>query len=530
MKTLLRFSVLPCLLLVACDPPPPPSNVPPPADHHLEVWAAGKQQWSDDLANVTFPSWAFGVDTLGQVPSLGLAPDNQVTLKYTIEGAEVQFNAGQLLALARDPIELRDTIQAVPAGDLGAFEKVVDGCELPDGVLLDTQFDVFAKPPQARAQSTVATSSFYPRCHSPQRPTGPASVPNGQSSIATLETFRAGLCAQSVPLDDVLSRVLAGLDAEIATGLDSSGCVDATGGGAALAYVTHQSVRVPDTFPTGAFTLAYSFHGQIGAPLPDIDTGLTASFRWWLDHGRPGVTGTVNALSASGYKSTETTTELQAAVTQTIPAVLGAEFDSRLATPFPLDTPGASVCATDADCSGQVCLPSKFRSGQKTCQALPVGLCELDPAGPQSVSATVEQCGSLAKFLEPNVRAGGATMNLSQAQVDAAWVTASEQTEDGRYKHLRCRRPDPQSKARCEYVVDVKRLNVKPGQLDLVFFDDAAETSQSAFALNLALVRLGSPDALCQASASGERHALQRSSFKVVARSHNVLECLGNNL
>lgn len=80
-----------------------------------------------------------------------------------------------------------------------------------------------------------------------------------------------------------------------------------------------------------------------------------------------------------------------------------------------------------------------------------------------SENATPSQCDAAMKFLEPAVRAGGEAVSLSQVQINDAWATASELGSDGRYKHVRCRRPDTRSKARCEYAFDVKRMNVKPG-------------------------------------------------------------------
>ena len=532
------------LFVGACNPTPPPT-----VSYDLEVRSKGSLLFGTSVPNTTFPSIAWGPIALGPTPAIPLSASNDLRVRLHVAGPNVSdLNPAQVAIYARNPEEFRSTLDAI-VNDPGAWANQTDRCALPDVVYLTATHEPFAPPDTVDAISTssLVTSSFWSRCF--PSPTGPGAVPLGQGSIKTLTTYRVGACRVRVPLGDIVEPVLDGLDDGLVGTIHERGlgCVDLDRYAEAVTYTSHQSVnRVFDPLPTGGFSVLYGADAHIFAPFPDIHLDFNARFQFRLQAGRLSVVPTTNALTVTGYNAPSLQTTLSDAINTAIPTALFNRVDQKLGVSPGVPSSVAPLCSSDTDCGATQICSSPDQGAAKRCLLPAFGLCDLE-TGPDGLPTTDVSLGGgncTAGIITAGtlLNTGAASIGLSAPDLAVLNATAFATHVAGNqqiYDHWRCRRPsngqeDPAEKNRCTYVLDVRRINVHPDTVDLVFFDDRGELDNSNVAAYVALAGANLQGELCQDPPDFDtpRSFLRDSRPRrrvVVANYRDALSCAANN-
>ena len=533
------------LFVGACSPTPPPT---PTVSYDLEVRSKGSLLFGTSVPNSGFPSIAWGPIALGPTPALPLFAANDLRVRLHVAGPNVSdLNPAQVAIYARDPQEFRSTLDTI-VNDPAAWANETDRCALPDVVYLTATHDPFAPPNTVDAISTssLVTSNFWSRCF--PTPKGPGAVPLGQGSIKTLTTYRVGACRVRVPLSDIVEPVLDGIDGVLSGTIQDQGmgCADLTRYAEAVTYTADQSVnRIPDPLPSGGFSVLYGADVHIFVPKPDVHLDFNARFEFLLQGGRLTVAPSTNSLNVTGDNAAALQATLADGINNGIPTALYNRVDEKLGVSPGVPNSSAQGCASDADCGGTLICSSATKDGPKQCLLPAFGLCdpETGPDGLPTNAVTVEGGNCTLAFSRAStlLTQGAGVLGLS-ANVGAMQGTAFARHVVGNqtvYDHWQCRRPtngraDPTERNRCTYVLDVKRINVHPDTVDLVFFDDRNEFTNSNVAAYVALAAGNLQGELCQDPPDFDSpRSFVRSSRPqqrlITANYRDVVSCLANN-
>lgn len=490
-------------VLAGCPPPPQPS--PSPLDQTIIIRSNFVPRFFANV-NSTQYSWQWGQQAMGNVPSIALSGGNRVDALFNVAGVNVPNNLSVLAVFARDPREVTDVLDST---NLHVdWVLAYNGCRLPRVQ--------FMFPPGGPSPAGIGgpwvTSHFFPTCQTGL--VGPAADPDGFGSIKSLRTYRRGQCSTMVRINPIVDELMSSLQDGV-VGVDEivkePKCTDVNQRSFdGFSYLTHKSVDLADSGPSGGFALL--FHAYYHHYIPfAVDTGLDFNYRYELRlaDGRLGVSPFRNDLSTSGFHAGDAFTALAKALDQTIPDNILRATDERqvISPPF---LGNALACNVDGDCGlGFACLPSADPQNApgRFCRQLAFGECA-QVSGPfggpptENLPDSDMQCAPARAAWATRIGLGGAALGLSGPERTALVATAN-QVLNGTFVNWRCQQPthgrlDPSEKFRCQYVVKAKRVNVYPRDAELVWFDEV-ETGNQAFAAYAALVNSGEQGQLCTA-------------------------------
>lgn len=487
---------------LGCPPPPQPSSS--PLDQTIIIRSKTVPVWFANVNNAQY-SWQWGQVAMGNVTGLALGGANTVDTLYNVSGTNTQNDLSVLAIFARDPREVTD---ALDASDSSVdWELAYQDCALPRVKLMFPA----GGPSPAAIGGPWWTSQFFPACQSGL--VGPAADPDGLGSIKSVRTYRRGQCSTMVEINPVVDELVASLQdgiADVPEIVKEPQCTDVNQISAdGFSYLTHQSVDLPDSGPTGGFALL--FHAYYHHYIPfAVDTGLDFNYRYELQlaGGRLAVAPRRNTLATSGFHSGDAFSALAKALDQTIPDNIARIADERQVISPPI-LANALPCKVDGDCGlGLACLPSAdpVNAPGRYCRLLAFGEC-VQPANPFTGVPGEEipvddhvTCAPAMQIWADQISAGAGQLGLSVADQQALVATANA-VLNGTYTNWRCQqathgRADATEKYRCQYVVKAKRLNVYPRDAELVWFDEV-ETGNPAFAAYAALVSQGAQTQLC---------------------------------
>ncbi len=533
-------------VLAGCPPPPQPS--PSPLDQTIIIRSNFVPRFFANV-NSTHYSWQWGQQAMSNVPSIALSGSNRIDALFNVAGVNVQNNLSVLAVFARDPREVTDV--------LDSSNSRIDWRSAYSNWALPRVRFVFPPggPPPAAVGGPWVTSHFFPGCQTGV--VGPGADPGGFGSIKSIRTSRRGQCSTMVRInpivDDIMTGVQEGLVNKDVTSAPS--CTDVNQDSFdGLSYLTHQSVDLPDSGPSGGFALLFQGDYHHFIPFVSNFTFFSFNYRYELRlvDGRLGANPLRNNLQTSGFKDGDAFTALADALDNKIPTSIldRAGEQQAMAPPIP-NSPNIGPCTADSDCGGAhfACLPSvdpKNAPG-RFCRELLFGVCDqvTDPTTGMLTENILDgnnKCIIGQGRATNIVKAGAVKLGLSAG--DAAILAATaNQIVNGSFANWRCQQPthgrnDASEKFRCQYVVKAKRLNVYPQDAELVWFDEV-ELTNPAFAAYAALFNIAEQDKLCTAGFDdlGDAHLArgnyvrEAQDFKklYLAPYRDNLSCLLNN-
>ncbi len=471
------------LALLRCSPTPPPT--PPPA--MLEVWHTDSNGNKERVFARDLPGYnaAFGNGELEVVPLLPLfdvaTQSSPMSIEFLRNLANPRYlppggyftkfkNQADVLAFARDPQEIFDTLRGLTDDDFG-WQQNTSLSFFPNvvGIASPNRFGAYF------AAAPTPEGDFFP-FYTSNPPQDTAASPLGSGSIKAIRVYQRGLCSAVQPLGGIISTVANNF---VSSFIDPKGTVCS---GHPIGTTLSGTV-----FYTNATSYLAHNEGQIG----DLRGGFRLASGLQV-YDRSGFVNSCSANFNEGYQLGLTDGRLSAFPES--PPRINAQGNRVLCTGF-----GPYGGVVDTLFQGLLFdIPNGILGGSTDQQSYPGGNDgpDVSPFG-SCDPAAFDPCSSATRTLERGIFVGGDTQGLSRTEEAQLVAVASRRDVNEVLTNWRCvNRPfgptvNPDTCAvtpghdsyRCEYLVKATRINVLPAEVELVFFDDVKQFNAEALPL-----------------------------------------------
>lgn len=310
----------------------------------------------------------------------------------------------------------------------------------------------------------LSTSLFLPANAVPLE--GDAALPTGTGSIKAARIYDHGSCSTFQPAVQVYQQIFSQFDSNFACGFADQGATPQR-------TYSHLATRLKNT-PNDPTNLAdgFVFDGYYGAGVPvfpNITVFFNQSYSFYASNGLAQVQPGTPFVSANGHDSDQVYGTIKGVlINNASDTSLPLQLDSSFEKQQTIAIPGAPACTKTNGLTSYPISTALHHAYQSECQG------------------AIQTLG-LA------IAAGAPKLQLSQqeAQTLQKSLSATWPYDDGHgpyWSDWRCV-PAPQPGVgppnQCQFTIPVKRLNVYPDGVELVWFD-GKELNNAAFALYVA--------------------------------------------